>query len=73
MLNPPKVETKICKQKNDKWIVMRVTREVQEELVKHSTSMRDTYDRILRRILNLKPNITLRKEHANDNSRRPEN
>lgn len=42
-------------QKNPKWIVIRLSREVHRELTDLSVSKMDTFDSIIRRLIGLKP------------------
>lgn len=49
-------------QRSEKWVVIRITRDVQREIISQSLSMKETYDSVLRRVLKLKTNLVSRKD-----------
>jgi hypothetical protein len=54
------------KQVQNKWIVIRITRDVQQELIRISQSKIQTYDSILRGVLKMDLNIVSRKDISHD-------
>lgn len=73
-LHPPRILKNFMpnatKQTSNRWIVIRVTREVHAKLIAISTSKVQTYDSILRTVLKMNPNIVSRKDASHDHPRK---